>query len=89
MDHQVVSREEWTEASKRLLAEEKHFTKARDRLNAARQALPWVKVEKPYRFETADGTRTLAELIHIAQRPEHAVYGFLYGLVALKSLERS
>jgi CheY-like chemotaxis protein len=36
-----------------------------------------------------DGTRTLAELIHIAQRPEHAVYGFLYGLVALKILERS
>ena len=36
-----------------------------------------------------DGTRTLAELIHIAQRPEHAVYGFLYGLVALKILDRS
>ena len=32
-----------------------------------------------------DGTRTLAELIHLAQRPEHAVYGFLYGLVALKN----
>ena len=36
-----------------------------------------------------DGTRTLAELIHLAQRPEHAVYGFLYGLVALKILDRS
>jgi hypothetical protein len=36
-----------------------------------------------------DGTRTLAELIHLAQRPEHAVYGFLYGLVALKILERT
>ncbi|HET6438714.1 MAG TPA: response regulator [Anaeromyxobacter sp.] len=35
-----------------------------------------------------DGTRTLAELIHIAQRPEHAVYGYLYGLVALKILDR-
>jgi CheY-like chemotaxis protein len=36
-----------------------------------------------------DGTRTVAEVIHLAQRPEHAVYGFLYGLVALKILERA
>jgi CheY-like chemotaxis protein len=36
-----------------------------------------------------DGTRTLAELIHLSQRPEHAVYGFLYGLVALKILDRT
>ncbi|MGC3999890.1 MAG: response regulator [Anaeromyxobacter sp.] len=36
-----------------------------------------------------DGTRTLAELIHVAQRPEHTVYGFLYGLVALKILDRT
>jgi DNA-binding response OmpR family regulator len=36
-----------------------------------------------------DGTRTVAEVIHIAQRPEHAVYGFMYGLVALKILERT
>jgi CheY-like chemotaxis protein len=36
-----------------------------------------------------DGTRTVAEVIHLAQRPEHAVYGFLYGLVALKILERT
>jgi hypothetical protein len=36
-----------------------------------------------------DGTRTVAEVIHIAQRPEHAVYGFLYGMVALKILDRS
>ncbi|BDG03403.1 response regulator [Anaeromyxobacter oryzae] len=35
-----------------------------------------------------DGTRTLAELIHVAQRPEHAVYGFLYGMVALKIVDR-
>lgn len=35
-----------------------------------------------------DGTRTLAELIHVAQRPEHAVYGFVHGLVAMKILER-
>jgi two-component system OmpR family response regulator len=35
-----------------------------------------------------DGTRTMAELVHLAQRPEHAVYGYLYGLVALKILDR-
>ncbi len=36
-----------------------------------------------------DGTRTVAEIIHIAQRPEHAVYGFLYGMLALKILDRT
>ena len=36
-----------------------------------------------------DGTRTVAEIIHLAQRPEHAVYGFLYGMVALKILDRA
>ncbi|HSD18957.1 MAG TPA: response regulator [Anaeromyxobacter sp.] len=36
-----------------------------------------------------DGTRTVAELIHVAQRPEHAVYGFLYGMLALKVLDRT
>jgi two-component system, OmpR family, response regulator len=36
-----------------------------------------------------DGTRTVAEVIRLAQRPEHAVYGFMYGLVALKILERT
>ena len=35
-----------------------------------------------------DGTRTIAEITHLAQRPEHAVYGFLYGMVALKMVER-
>jgi hypothetical protein len=35
-----------------------------------------------------DGTRTLSELVAIARRPEHVVYGFLYGMVALKILER-
>jgi hypothetical protein len=36
-----------------------------------------------------DGTRTVAEIIHLARRPEHAVYGYLYGLVALKILDRT
>jgi predicted dithiol-disulfide oxidoreductase (DUF899 family) len=60
--HHIVSREEWLAARQALLAEEKEFTRSRDRLSAARRALPWVKVEKEYVFDTADGKRTLGEL---------------------------
>ncbi|MGB6701467.1 MAG: DUF899 family protein, partial [Methyloceanibacter sp.] len=45
MQHKVVSRDEWIAARKAHLANEKAFTKARDRLSAERRALPWVKVE--------------------------------------------
>lgn len=60
--HRIVSREEWVEARKALLAKEKEMTRLRDRLNAERLALPWVKVEKDYVFDTPQGRRTLAEL---------------------------
>jgi predicted dithiol-disulfide oxidoreductase (DUF899 family) len=62
MEHRVVSHEEWVEARKRHLADEKEFTKARDRLSQARRDLPWEVVDKQYTFEGADGRRTLAEL---------------------------
>lgn len=62
MDHAVVSREEWTKARKELLAREKEYTRARDALNAKRLALPWVKVEKDYVFDTPQGKKTLADL---------------------------
>jgi predicted dithiol-disulfide oxidoreductase (DUF899 family) len=42
MDHKIVSREEWIEARKTLLAKEKEWTRSRDRLSAERRALPWV-----------------------------------------------
>ena len=51
MHHQMVSRDEWLAARKQLLLKEKEFTQLRDRLNAERLALPWVKVEKPYVFD--------------------------------------
>jgi predicted dithiol-disulfide oxidoreductase (DUF899 family) len=60
--HKIVSREEWIAARKAHLAREKEHTRARDRLNAERRALPWVRVEKNYRFEGPGGTATLADL---------------------------
>ena len=50
--HKIVSQSEWTAQRKALLAREKELTVARDRLSAERRALPWVKVEKPYVFDT-------------------------------------
>ena len=62
VSHPVVSREEWLEARRILLAKEKALTKSRDVLCAERSALPWVKVEKEYVFDGPSGEVTLAEL---------------------------
>src|SRR5215472_2300697 len=62
MEPRIVSRAEWTAARKALLAEEKAYTRQRDALNAKRQAMPWVKNEKSYVFDTTAGKKTLAEL---------------------------
>jgi predicted dithiol-disulfide oxidoreductase (DUF899 family) len=59
-DHEIVSREEWAAARDELLSLEKEHTRQGDELARRRRELPWVPVEKEYRFETADGTRTLA-----------------------------
>ena len=75
--HPVVSREEWLTARRALLAKEKEATRLRDRLNAERQALPWVKVEKNYMFTTPHGTRTLVELF--SGRSQLIVYHFMLG----------
>ncbi|MFZ3234377.1 MAG: thioredoxin family protein [Stellaceae bacterium] len=60
--HKMVSREEWLAERIKLLAEEKQLTRERDRLSAARRALPWMRVEKHYVFDTPQGKRTLADL---------------------------
>lgn len=60
--HEVVSRKEWLEARLALMAREKAHMREGDRIAAARQALPWVRVEKAYVFDTGEGKRTLAEL---------------------------
>jgi predicted dithiol-disulfide oxidoreductase (DUF899 family) len=61
-DHPVVSPKPWLEARRALLAKEKEFTRIRDELNAERRALPWVKIEKNYMFETPGGRKSLADL---------------------------
>jgi predicted dithiol-disulfide oxidoreductase (DUF899 family) len=60
--HQVVSHEEWLVARKQLLAEEKEFTRLRDRLTQRRRDLPWEAVNKEYVFEGPNGRQTLADL---------------------------
>src|ERR1043166_1249915 len=57
----VVSREEWLAARKAHLKNEKALTRLRDLVAAERRALPWVKVDKEYVFDAAEGKRTLAE----------------------------
>jgi len=76
-DHAVVSREEWLAARKALLAKEKEATHLRDKINAERLALPWVKVEKKYVFDTPRGKKTLAELFD--GRSQLITYHFMLG----------
>ncbi len=73
----VVSREEWLAASRAFLAKEKAATRLRDELTAERTALPWVKVEKDYVFDTPQGKKTLAELF--AGRSQLMIYHFMFG----------
>lgn len=73
----VVSREEWFAARKELLAREKELTRLRDDLNAKRRALPWVKVDKGYVFDTPEGRKTLAELFD--GRSQLIVHHFMFG----------
>ena len=60
--HEVVSRDEWLAARKALLAKEKAHMRQGDAIAAERRALPWVKVEEGYVFDTPDGSKTLSEL---------------------------
>src|SRR5438309_6262805 len=76
-DHKVASREEWLAAPEALLAREKEHTRMGDDLARQRRELPWVRVEKEYRFETDDGIRTLAELFD--GRSQLLVYHFMFG----------
>ncbi len=73
----VVSQAEWLAARRALLAREKEAVRLRDEVNAQRLALPWVRVEKTYAFDTAGGRRTLAELF--AGRSQLIVYHFMLG----------
>lgn len=74
--HNVVSREEWLTARKAHLKNEKALTHMRDLVAAERRALPWVKVEKSYVFDTPHGKKTLAELF--GSNSQLIVYHFMW-----------
>ncbi|HYL27053.1 MAG TPA: DUF899 domain-containing protein [Candidatus Nitrosotalea sp.] len=73
----IGSRDEWLKARIELLADEKALTRKSDELARRRQELPWVRVEKPYRFETEEGTATLADLFR--GNSQLLVYHFMFG----------
>lgn len=75
--HAVATREEWLAARMELLDAEKDLTRRSDALARRRQDLPWVRVEKEYRFETAEGSASLADLFR--GRTQLLVYHFMFG----------
>ena len=76
-DHEIGTPEEHQAAREELLKREKELTRAGDELARKRRELPWVPVEKDYRFETEDGTKTLADLFD--GRSQLIVYHFMFG----------
>jgi predicted dithiol-disulfide oxidoreductase (DUF899 family) len=76
-EHTVGTREEWLRARQALLDKEKELTRRNDELARERRELPWVRLDKDYRFETDDGTKTLAELFD--GRSQLVVYHFMFG----------
>src|SRR4051812_28314043 len=75
--HAIGTREQWLAARLDLLEAEKELTRRSDELARRRQELPWVPVEKDYRFETADGRASLADLF--GGRSQLLVYHFMFG----------
>jgi predicted dithiol-disulfide oxidoreductase (DUF899 family) len=76
MSQTVVSREDWLAARRALLAKEKAHTRALDALNAERLALPWVKLDKDYVFDTPAGKKSLSQLFD--GRSQLMVYHFMF-----------
>jgi predicted dithiol-disulfide oxidoreductase (DUF899 family) len=76
-DHKTGTREEWLAARLELLKEEKELTRHSDELARRRQELPWVRIDKEYRFETDAGSTSLADLFR--GRSQLLVYHFMFG----------
>lgn len=72
----TATRDDWRTARLALLEREKALTKLGDEIAAARRALPWVKLETNYTFDTPDGPRTLRDLFH--GRSQLLVYHFMF-----------
>jgi predicted dithiol-disulfide oxidoreductase (DUF899 family) len=77
MPNPVVPRDEWLSARLGLLEEEKELTRLSDEVARKRQEMPWVKVEKEYRFETDEGRASLKDLFR--GRSQLLVYHFMFG----------
>jgi predicted dithiol-disulfide oxidoreductase (DUF899 family) len=75
--HTTGTREEWLTARLELLKVEKELTRRGDELARRRQELPWVRVDKKYRFETDVGSASLADLFR--GRSQLLVYHFMFG----------
>ena len=77
IDHKTGTREEWLAARLELLEAEKAHTRRGDELAQWRQKLPWVRVDKDYRFATGGGPASLADLFQ--GRSQLLVYHFMFG----------
>ena len=77
MHNQVVSRDEWLSARIGLLKQEKELTRLSDEVARQRQEMPWVKVDKTYRFDTDEGSASLKDLF--GGRSQLLVYHFMFG----------
>src|SRR5271170_6532803 len=75
--HNIVSQKEWITARLELLKEEKELTRRSDALARWRQDLPWVRIDKEYRFETDEGNASLKDLFR--GRSQLLVYHFMFG----------
>ena len=75
--HKVATHEEWLAARTELLAQEKELTRRSDQLAAMRRELPWLPIEKEYRFDTDQGPKTLRELFD--GRSQLIIYHFMFG----------
>jgi len=75
--HKIGTREEWLAARLELLDAEKELTRRGDAVTRQRQELPWVRVDKDYRFETGKGTASLADLFQ--GRSQLLIYHFMFG----------
>ena len=77
MAHEVVSRDEWLKVRLGLLRDEKELTRRSDELARRRQSMPWVRIDRDYRFETDEGEAPLAVLFQ--GRSQLLVYHFMFG----------
>src|SRR5262245_32584391 len=75
--HMTGTREEWLNARLDLLKAEKEFTRRSDELARRREELPWVQIDEAYRFETDEGTASLAGLFR--GRSQLLIYHFMFG----------